>query len=33
VQITIELNRSNKELTVQVLKDLIAEIDFDRKAI
>jgi class 3 adenylate cyclase len=33
VQITIELNRSDKEQTVQVLKDLIAEIDFDRKAI
>ena len=33
VQITIELGRSGKDQTVQVLKDLIAEIDFDRKAI
>jgi class 3 adenylate cyclase len=32
MQITIELDRSDKEQTVQVLKDLIAEIDFDRKA-
>jgi adenylate cyclase len=33
VQITIELGRSDIEQTVQVLKDLIAEINFDRKAI
>jgi hypothetical protein len=33
VQITIELDRSDKEQTVKVLKVLIAEIDFDRNAI
>jgi class 3 adenylate cyclase len=33
MQITIELDRSDKEQTVQVLKELIAEIDFERKAI
>jgi adenylate cyclase len=33
VQITIDVGRSDKEQTVHVLKDLIAEIDFDRKPI
>jgi class 3 adenylate cyclase len=33
IQITIELGRSDKEQTVQVLKELIAEIDLERKAI
>src|SRR5262245_37760490 len=33
MQITIELGRGDKEQTVRVLKELIAEIDFERKAI
>ena len=33
IQITIELGRSDKEQTVQVLKELIAEIDFEPKAL
>jgi adenylate cyclase len=33
MQITIELGRGDKKQTVQVLKELIAEIDFERKAI
>jgi adenylate cyclase len=33
MQITIELGRSDREQTVQVLKELIAEIDFERNAI
>jgi class 3 adenylate cyclase len=32
-RITIELGRSDREQTVQVLKDLIAEIDFEREAL
>src|SRR5262245_17135999 len=33
MQITIELGRGDKKQTVQVLKELIAEIDFERNAI
>jgi len=33
MQITLELGRCDKKQTVQVLKELIAEIDFERKAI